>query len=98
MLAAVAVLAATSGFAVPPGNWTNLQATMSDRSVVLTWDALTSGDQDKGNNVCRRSPDSGGVWAAHNSRSTQTTYTFRSLTRGQTYRFRVKACKPRDAP
>ena len=77
--------------AVPPGNWTNLQATMSGRSVVLKWDALTSGDQDKGNNVYRRSPDSGGVWAAHNSRSTQTTYTFRSLTRGQTYRFRVKA-------
>ena len=67
------VLAATSGLAVPPGNWINLQATMSGRSVVLTGTALTSGDQDKGNNVYRRSPDSGGVWAAHNSRSTQTT-------------------------
>ena len=64
---------------------------MSGRSVVLTWDALTSGDQVKGNNVYRRSPDSGVGWAAHNSKSTQTTYNFQSLTRGQTYRLRVKA-------
>ena len=87
-LAALFVMFAETVRAAAPGKPTNLEATLSGRVVMLTWDAPTSGGV-RGYNIEQRV--NGGSWTAFTLDSPATNWTSQALTRGQTYRFKVLA-------